>query len=309
MNRLNTVACLLLMAALPTGSAFAEDEPAPPAEFSMQVGDQRTMNIKDTKRVMVSNPQVADVKPLGGDAFMLIATGTGTCNVTVDRNNNRPRVSILIKVTDDLQRKTIVLRYADGHALKRLLIPYLTRRGQAQYEHETRALTLVDEPAVVAVMLKMIERFDVKPRQIQFVLRLVEADNGPKAGPVPAEIRSVVKQIQEVLRYNQFKVIDQAFLAIEANRESSIQVGGQDGYTVDLSTQMEEGRSNSVRLTFHLYRKEKVDSGQKGTRFVKHTLVATTVELTDGETAVLGASKINGNGKALITVVSMKLKK
>lgn len=308
MNRPSTIALALLLIPVAAPLASAGDEPAPPAEFSMQVGDQRLMTVSEIKRVSVSNPQVADVKPKGGDSFMLFAVGTGTCTVTVDRDG-KPRVTILVKVTDDLVRKTIVLRYADGRSVEQLLRPYLTKRGRVHYEHNTRALTMVDEQAVIDIMLKMIERFDVKPRQIQFVLRLVEADKADAPGPVPAEIRSVVKQIQEVLRYNQFKVVDQAFLAIEANRESKLQVGGQNGYTVELSTQMEEGRSDSVRLKFHLYRKEKVDSREKGPIFVRHTLVATTVEMTDGETAVLGASKINGNGKALITVVSMKLKK
>lgn len=308
MNRFTPSIPLLLLAVLTAPLARASDPPAPPTELAMQVGEQHTMTITRTKRVSVSNPRVVDVKPLSGDSFMLFAVGTGVCTVTVDRED-RPRMTIVVKVTDDLERKTVVLSYADGRSVERLLQPYLTRRGQVRYEHNTRALTLVDEPAVVAVMLKMVERFDVKPRQIQFVLRLVEADWVDKPGPVPAEIHSVARQIQEVLRYNRFKVVDQAFLAIEANRESKLQVGGQHGYTVELSPQMEEGRSSSVRLAFHLYRNERVESGEKGTQFVRHTLVATTVELSDGETAVLGASKINGGGKALITVVSMKIKK
>ncbi len=308
MNRHNAISCLLLTATLLVPAVAAAGKPDAPKELTMKVGEQQRMTVTGVKRLSVSNPKVADVKPAGDDSFTLMATGTGTCTLTVDREG-RPQMTFLIKVTDDLERKTVVLSYADGNAVERLLQPYLTKRGRVHYEHNTRALTLVDEPAVVAVMLKMIERFDVKPRQIQFVLRLVEADNADSPGPVPPEIRSVVKQIQEVLRYNQFKVVDQAFLAIEANRESQIQVGGEHGYTVDIGTQMEQGRSDSVRLRFHLYRLEKVPSSDKGTTFHRHTLVATTVEMSDGETAVLGASKINGNGKALITVVSMKLKK
>jgi type II secretory pathway component GspD/PulD (secretin) len=275
--------------------------------IQMEVGEQKTMSFKDTLRVSIGNPKVADVKPLGDDMFLLYAIGPGATNLVIFRKD-RPELDFRIEVADTLARETVVLKYADGGALEQLLRPYLTKRGEIRYEHRTRALTLVDEKPVVVVMRKMIDRFDVKPRQIQFVLRLVQADQAASPAPIPDEIRPVVKQIQEVLRYNQFQVVDQAFLAIEANRESQLQVGGQHGYQVDLGTEMVEGKNDSVRLRFHLYRYEVLpELGKQGSR-IKHTLVATTVELKDGETAVLGASKINGDGKALITVVSMKLK-
>ena len=61
-----------------------------------------------------SNPQVADVKPLGGDSFMLIALGTGTCDVTVEREN-RPRMTVFrsnrqiyVQLVDDVSGKTLV---------------------------------------------------------------------------------------------------------------------------------------------------------------------------------------------------------
>lgn len=208
----------------------------------------------------------------------------------------------------ELKRVTVVIKYADGKALSQLLNPYLSKHGRVHFEQRTRAMTLVDEPAIVEVMLKMIKRFDLKPRQIQFVLRLIEADQADKPGKIPPEIQSVVKQIQQVLRYNRFSVLDQSFLAIEANRESSLQVGGENGYSVDMATEMVEQSGDSVRLRFHLYKRKQVAVRDTEAKFVRKTLIATTVELKDGETAVLGASKINGSGKALITVVSMKLK-
>jgi hypothetical protein len=79
-----------------------------------------------------------------------------------------------------------------------------------------------------------------------------------------------------------------------------LQVGGETGYTVDVKAKMVEQGGDSVRLVFHLYKRI-------GAKLERKTLIATSVELKNGETAVLGASKINGSGKALITVVSMKL--
>jgi hypothetical protein len=61
-------------------------------------------------------------------------------------------------------------------------------------------------------------------------------------------------------------------------------------------------------MEFHLYRWEWVKQTGKQPQGIQHTVVRTTVEMKDGETAILGASKIDGEGKALITVVSMGMK-
>jgi len=207
----------------------------------------------------------------------------------------------------DLKRVTIVVRYANGHALERLLHPYLTKYGRVQFESRTRALTIVDQPAVVDVMLKMVKQFDVKPPQLQFSVVLVLAEKGGGQS-VPAELKAVAQQLKEVFNYDKFTVMDKAYISVEANQESRMKVGGESGYTVDMSTHMVQGDKSTVRLDFHLYNWEWVKREAKEPRGIQHTVVRTTVEMKDGETAILGASKINGEGKALITVVSMKMK-
>jgi hypothetical protein len=207
----------------------------------------------------------------------------------------------------DLKRVTIVVRYANGHALERLLHPYLTKYGRVQFESRTRALTIVDQPAVVDVMLKMVKQFDVKPPQLQFSVVLVLAEKGGGQS-IPAELKPVARQLKEVFNYNKFTVMDKAYITVEANQESRMKVGGNSGYTVDMSTHMVQGDKSTVRLDFHLYNWEWVKRADKRPQGIQHTVVRTTVEMKDGETAILGASKINGEGKALITVVSMKMK-
>jgi hypothetical protein len=206
---------------------------------------------------------------------------------------------------DDLKRTTVILKHADGHALERLLNPYLTKRGRVHFESRTRALTLVDEPAVVDIMLKMVDRFDVKPPQLRFTLQLVLAEDAPRAGPVPKEIRPVARQLKEVFSYNKYTVMDKTYLAVEANQDSSMRLGGEKNYTVEMETHMVQGERKAVRIEFHLYRLDRIKHIEKGWKSIQTTLVRTTVEMKDGETAILGASKINGEGKALITILGV----
>jgi hypothetical protein len=207
----------------------------------------------------------------------------------------------------EMKRITVVIKYADGRALEKLLHPYLTVRGRVHFERQTRALTLVDEPAVVDVMLKMIKRFDVKPPQLQLAIKLVLASKEGQAH-VPGELKAVAKQLKDVFSYKSYKIMDKAFVTTEANGHSRMRIGGESGYTVDIETHMVQGEKATVRMEFHLYRWEWVKREAKEPRGIQHTVVRTTVEMKDGETAILGASKINGEGKALITVVSLGVK-
>jgi hypothetical protein len=207
----------------------------------------------------------------------------------------------------NLKRVTVVIRYADGHALERLLNPYLTKYGRVQFESRTRALTVVDQPAVVDVMLKMVKQFDVRPPQLQLAVQLILAE---KAGPesIPGDLKAVAKQLKEVFSYKQYQIMDKAYITTEANGNSRMKIGGEEGYTVDIETHMVQGEKSTVRMEFHLYRWEWVKQTGKQPQGIQHTVVRTTVEMKDGETAILGASKIDGEGKALITVVSMGMK-
>jgi type II/III secretion system protein len=211
------------------------------------------------------------------------------------------------KKDKDLKRVTIVLKYADGHAMEQLLQPYLTKRGRVRFERRSRALTLVDSPEVVDIMLKMVKRFDVRAPQIEFSLTLVLAETVSGRPEVPKELKSVSKQLKEVFNYNQFTIMDKAYISVEANHSTRQRVGGDKGYTVEMETQLIQGTKPTIRLEFHLFEHEVIKHIDKGVLNVEHTMIRTVVEMENGETAILGASKINGHGKALITIVNMKL--
>jgi hypothetical protein len=155
----------------------------------------------------------------------------------------------------------------------------------------------------------MIQRFDVRTPQLQITVKLVQAERVEKAQPIPPELAGIAKQLGEVFSYNSFSIKDSAFIATEANREAKLTVAGEKGYAVKLATHLIEGETGTVRLEFKLDKVRQITDREKGILFVNDTLLATTVEMKDGETAILGASKIDGDNKALISVVTLKIKK
>ena len=66
----------------------------------MVVGEQRSMSFKGTTKVSVGNPGVADAKPLGGDAFLLFATGQGRTTLMVMRRG-RPNLTFTVLVSKE----------------------------------------------------------------------------------------------------------------------------------------------------------------------------------------------------------------
>jgi len=208
-----------------------------------------------------------------------------------------------------LKKVTVVLKYADGMAIERILRPYLSKVGRVDFVEQNRTLSIVDEPGTVDVILKIVDRFDVRTPQLQIAVKLVQAERVDKAPPVPPELAGIAKQLGEVFSYNSFSIKDSAFIATEANRESMLTVAGESGYTVKLATHMIEGATGTVRLEFKLDKRRQTTDPVKGAVIYNDTLLATTVEMKDGETAILGASKIDGDNKALISVVTLKIKK
>jgi eukaryotic-like serine/threonine-protein kinase len=54
-----------------------------PAELSLSKGEQRVLDVPGMVRVAVGNPQVVDVKTIGGNELLVVARGSGRTNVLV----------------------------------------------------------------------------------------------------------------------------------------------------------------------------------------------------------------------------------
>jgi hypothetical protein len=268
----------------------------------MVKGEDQEMAIKGLERVYVGNQHVADVKKSGPESIIVYATGEGQTTLRFQRKG-QVDLYVRIKVVaqdraEGIPRQTFTLKYADPESLGRILEPYLTNKGILRVEPKTRTITLVDEQAVLDAAVKIIERFDVKPVQLQLLFRLVAATQVKEPAPVPADLQPIARQIQEIMRFNQFTAVDQAFLLTQGGAESTLHIGGEPGYTIYVTPEILEGDTGAVRLHVIL-------AHYHGNR----SIIDTRVELRDGETVVLGASKIDGGDKALITVVNLKTRK
>ncbi len=69
----------------------------------MVVGEQKQMSFRGTSKVSVGNPSVADAKPLGGDSFLLFATGSGRTTLMVMRRGRSNLTFTVVVSKEDVK--------------------------------------------------------------------------------------------------------------------------------------------------------------------------------------------------------------
>ena len=140
----------------------------------------------------------------------------------------------------------------------------------------------------------IIEQYDTPRRQAEFVIRVIEASSAAHEGPnddadlVPAELKSL-------LRYSRYAQRDSAILrGLEADGLRIALGGNLEGY---LNFRMRDDQALELHVTI---------SGPHDAK-QRPTLLETTTAAKNGETVVLGASKMQGGSSALIVLLTPKL--
>ena len=207
----------------------------------------------------------------------------------------------------ELQHELIELDHISPHVAEQALMPFASRWGRIEANRELGTLTLVDEPALVRKMIEVLGRIDVPRPSWNFRILLVLAENrgvgSPELGPL-IDHPSVAQEIQELFRFDTFEELDTALITVRDGSQGKVRVGGEHDYTVSI---LPEARgADALELEFHLYRASTLVDGADAT--VLHgTIVETSFQTAPGEITIVGASRLNGGDKALITIVETRL--
>jgi len=209
-------------------------------------------------------------------------------------------------VAADMAHEIVHLKHIHPNDAERALRPFTSRHGRLDANPSLGTLTIVDEPALVRKMLEVIAEIDVPRQEWSFQILLVYAsDTGAKGidvGPLET-FDGVAEELTSLFQYDLYEELDRSLIKVTDGNEASLQLGGDPGYRVDLLP-MARGEDR-VSVDFHLYRPETIVRDNETTT-LKQTIVATTFEARPGDTTVVGASRLNGDEKALITIVQTR---
>lgn len=207
----------------------------------------------------------------------------------------------------ELRTEVVTLKYIEPHDAAQVLRSLSSRWGQIDHNRDLKVITIVDQPALVEKMLEIIADLDKPSTQLDFGIYLVIA--GPKeAGakkPGP-ELDDVMGELKKLFAYESYSIHDRAAIRMLAGREAAIQVGGTDGFRLEIGSRGEPGEDGRIGLDLNLYRPRTLNN-DGNVVIIQDTVVATSIDVRDGETTVVGASKLDGDDRALITILRTRV--
>lgn len=207
----------------------------------------------------------------------------------------------------ELRTEVVTLKYIDANDAAQVLQTLASRWGRIDHNRDLNVITIVDQPALVEKMLEIIAGLDKPATQLDFTIYLVIA--GPKeAGskkPGP-ELDDVMGELEKIFAYESYTLHDRAAIRMLAGHEAALQVAGTDGYRLELGSRGEPGDDGRIGLEIHLYRPRTI-TRDGNTVVLQDTVVATSIDVRDGETTVVGASRLDGDERALITILRTRV--
>jgi hypothetical protein len=208
----------------------------------------------------------------------------------------------------ELIQKIIEIKYLDYNFIHGLLRQFVSPYGKVNMMPRDSRVVIEDTPETMTKLLDMIKELDVKPLDLQFNMDLILATLDPEGG-VHKDLRSdpVIKEMQSMLKYKSFNLLDTTMIKVQDQSESSQRLGGEGmSFRLQLRPRhIKEAKGDTFNIDLTLYRLIYPPNAKE----ITSTLVATTLTLKSGERTVVGVSKLDGGDKALVLILSGKVLK
>jgi len=220
--------------------------------------------------------------------------------------------------TPKLRHEIVEVKYINANWAMSLLRQYMSRNGKINQIPGTNKVIIEDTAEIVGKILSMLEEVDAKPVDLQFNVDLLlgSTQEDPKTEwAKDKKNESVLRELQGLLKYKSFTLLDSSILKVQDNGRSAQRIGGKG---INLNLQMnpryisDEGRDSfQVELRLSQYQGFKSDGNERTL-----TLIDTVLSLENGERQVVGISKLTNvpqaaeeEDVALIMILSGKVLK
>jgi hypothetical protein len=198
-------------------------------------------------------------------------------------------------VGKSLTVRTFQFKHKQAEKAAAVIKPLMSAEGSMTIQPAANALVVSDLPENLKKIGAALAQFDTAAQALQLTVRLVSAGRAPAdQGQVDPALKDVASKLA-LLRYNVLELIGDAKAS---GREGEPGVVELNGYRADFRFGEYDPGSNSVKLSdFRLLRLE----GDQLAPMLK-----TTLNLTLGQTLILGATKQPDSQRALMHVVTIQ---
>ena len=238
----------------------------------------------------------------------LLLLGVTTSIFAIEEQQPRP----------ELRKEFVKLKYVKAKQVHQLLLGYRSEYGDIRTEDELNIVTIRDIPEFVEKMLSLIKEIDVKPVDILFTVDLIvgsfkeelEEVTAVRKKPIDKELESdpVMKEMQRVMSFRTLDKIGSALIRVRDGSYSDQRIGGAD---LEFRLRMrprhiKEEKGDSFQVELELQH-ERVKRTGGAVQRENVTLLETGLNLKSGEKTIVGISKLDGDDRALVLVISGKI--
>jgi len=194
-----------------------------------------------------------------------------------------------------LQNEIVEVKYINANWALSLLRQYMSRYGKINQIQGTNKVIIEDTPEIVDKILTILKDVDVKPLDLQFNVDLLLGTTDENAeADMAKELKNdpVLKELQNLLKYKAFRILDSSILKVQDNNRSSHRIGGK-GINLKLELnpryiKNDNGGTFQVELRLSQYQGFKPDGNERVL-----ILTSTNLTLKSGEKQVVGISNLS----------------
>ena len=197
-----------------------------------------------------------------------------------------------------IQTKVFSIKYKDPREIRRLIGPLVSDDYSSSHTiSDNPALGTLTVRARVDILRKMEElilEYDVPPHQIRLDIQLVLATDDESARqPFPKELEPIKKKLSDLFRYSQYSLVGSTNALVFENEKCEMTMGNVN-YRVMINKVEYFINAGVIKLSgFNLAGKQ--------------AHLSTSVNISDGDTVILGKTSTSDPNEALITIVKAEV--
>lgn len=202
---------------------------------------------------------------------------------------------------EEILTKAFVIKFKKVDEVASVVNRLLGGKGAVTLQPGLRTIIVQDTGKNLRQIEMAIATFDTPPPSVEITIKLVRATKSSAEPTISDEIRNMAR-LGEVLRFNQYALMDSAIIEAQEG-QSSVLLLAKD-YQLHFFPDVVQEGNGIIRLKNFELRKRTRGKG-KG---LFTPLISVTVNLRSGETLVLGASRFEESDQALLVILLGKMK-
>ncbi|MBC8180828.1 carboxypeptidase regulatory-like domain-containing protein [candidate division KSB1 bacterium] len=209
----------------------------------------------------------------------------------------RKNLTLSLEHKPILESETFFVKHKPTPEIYHLVKPIVSKHGRIK-SGGSNSFTVTDERANLKKIKELVNKYDIPPKQVWLEVRLILASSEKKQSQkMPKELETIAKQLKTLFRYQGYEILDDARVLAYENKECFSLIGEGNFQMKINKLEYQDVNGGLIKLNrFSLTRGNQ-------------NMLATTVNIPNGDTVILGASNVDGGGKALITAVTARILK